>query len=105
MLMEGDARSGYQGGVGNRIVADFMETPAYIADVSESLWDVQRRMNAVNARVIPVTDKGIYRGIFSADRFRNLYSQVAPGMQPWEWRISEEWRDAVVATFRWRRRP
>lgn len=103
MLMEGDARLGYQGGVSNRIVADYMEAPAYIADVSESLWDVQRHMNAVHARVIPVTDKGIYRGIFSADRFLNLYRQVAPGLQPREWGISEEWRDAVLATFRRRR--
>lgn len=93
------------GGVGGRIVADIMEDPAYVADVSESLWDVQRHMNALNARAIPVTDKGMYRGVFSADRFLNLYRQIAPGLQERDWEISEEWRDAVLDTFRKKRRP
>jgi CBS domain-containing protein len=88
------------GGVGGRIVADIMEDPVYVADVTESLWDVQRRMNALNTRAIPVTEKGLYRGIFSADRFLNLYRQIAPGLQERDWEISEEWRDAVLDTFR-----
>lgn len=88
------------GGVGGRIVADIMEDPAYIADVSESLWDIQRQMNALNTRAIPVTDKGLYRGIFSADRFLSLYRQIAPGLQERDWEINEEWRDAVLDTFR-----
>ena len=92
------------GGVGGRIVADIMEAPVYIADVSESLWDVQRKMNHLNTRAIPVTEKGLYRGVFSADRFLNLYRQIAPGLQERDWEISEEWRDAVLHTFRRRRK-
>ena len=92
------------GGVGGRIVADIMEDPVYIADVAESLWDVQRTMNHFNARVIPVTEKGMYRGIFSADRFLNLYRQIAPGLRERDWEVSEEWRDAVLHTFRRRRK-
>lgn len=92
------------GGVGGRIVADIMEVPVYVAEVSESLWDVQRRMNALNTRAIPVTEKGLYRGIFSADRFLNLYRQIAPGLQDRDWEISEEWRDAVLDIFRRRGR-
>lgn len=88
------------GGVGGRIVADIMDDPAYVAEVSESLWDVQRKMNAHKTRAIPVTEKGLYRGIFSADRFLNLYRQIAPGLQERDWEISEEWRDAVLDTFR-----
>ena len=88
------------GGAGDRIVADVMEDPAYIADVSESLWDVQRHMNELHTRAIPVTEKGLYRGIFSADRFLNLYRQIAPGLQDRDWEIDEEWREAVLATFR-----
>lgn len=88
------------GGVGGRIVADIMEDPAYVADVSESLWDVQQRMNERNTRAIPVTEKGLYRGVFSADRFLNLYRQIAPGLQDRDWEISEEWRDAVLDTVR-----
>lgn len=89
-----------EGGVSGRIVADFMEDPAYVADVSESLWDVQRHMNELNTRAIPVTEKGLYRGVFSADRFLNLYRQIAPGLQDRDWEISEEWRDAVLDTVR-----
>ena len=89
-----------EGGVSGRIVADFMEDPAYVADVAESLWDVQRRMNELNTRAIPVTEKGLYRGVFSADRFLNLYRQIAPGLQDRDWEISEEWRDAVLDTVR-----
>lgn len=88
------------GGVGGRIVADIMETPAYVADVSESLWDVQRHMLDANTSAIPVTDKGLYRGVFSASRFLNLYRQIAPGLQERDWEISQEWRDAVLDTFR-----
>lgn len=91
-----------EGGVSGRIVADFMEDPAYVADVSESLWDVQRQMNELNTRAIPVTEKGLYRGVFSADRFLNLYRQIAPGLQDRDWEISEEWRDAVLDTVRGR---
>lgn len=93
-----------EGGVTGRIVADFMEDPAYVADVAESLWDVQRHMNELNTRAIPVTEKGLYRGIFSADRFLNLYRQIAPGLQDRDWEISEEWRDAVLDTVRRRGR-
>lgn len=88
------------GGVAGRIVADIMEDPAYVAEVSESLWDVQKRMNELNTRAIPVTEKGLYRGVFSADRFLNLYRQIAPGLQDRDWEVSEEWRDAVLDNFR-----
>lgn len=88
------------GGVSGRMVADFMEDPAYVADVSESLWDVQRHMNEFKTPAIPVIEKGLYRGVFSADRFLNLYRQIAPGLQDRDWEVSEEWRDAVLDTVR-----
>lgn len=89
-----------EGGVSGRIVADIMEEPPYIADVSESLWNVQRRMIDANTNAIPVTEKGLYRGVFSADRFMNLYRQISPGLQDRDWEISQDWRDAVLDTFR-----
>lgn len=100
MLWRHDLLEHLEGGVGGRIVADYMEDPAYVADVSESLWDVQRVMIERNTRAIPVTEKGLYRGVFSADRFLNLYRQIAPGLQDRDWEVSEEWRDAVLDTVR-----
>lgn len=92
------------GGVSGRVVADIMEDPQYVADVAESLWDIQHEMQEVHARAIPVTEKGLYRGIFSSDRFLSLYRQIAPGLQDREWQISEEWRDAVLANLKRGRR-
>lgn len=104
MLWRNRLLSHLDGGVGGRIVADIMEDPAYVADVSESLWDVQRHMMELKARAVPVTEKGLYRGVFSADRFLLLYRQIAPGLQDRDWSISQEWRDAVLDTFSRRRR-
>lgn len=100
MLWEKDIHEHLQGGANPRTVADFMENPAFIADVSESLWDVQRHMNELNARAVPVTEKGLYRGIFSAQRFLTLYRQIAPGLRDRDWEVSDEWRDAMLHTFR-----
>lgn len=104
MLWRNSLLTHLDGGVSGRIVADFMEDPAYVADVSESLWDIQRHMNELKTPAIPVTEKGLYRGIFSADRFLNLYRQIAPGLQDRDWEVSEEWRDAVLDTVRRGRR-
>lgn len=104
MLWRTDLLGNLDGGVGGRTVADIMKSPAYIADVSESLWDVQQEMNARHARAIPVTEKGQYRGIFSADRFLVLYRQIAPDLHDREWQIDVEWRDAVLDNLRRGRR-
>lgn len=93
-----------EGGIPGRIVADIMEDPKYVADVSENLWDVQRHMNELGTRAIPVTHKGLYRGVFSAARFLNLYRQISPGLHDREWSVDEEWREAVLATFQRKKR-
>lgn len=105
MLWRDQVLQHLDGGVGGRIVADFMENPAYVADVSESLWDVQRHMIERNTKAIPVTEKGLYRGVFTADRFLNLYRQIAPGLRERDWESGKEWREAVLDTVgRWGRR-
>lgn len=100
MLWRHELSKHLDGGVSGRIVADIMEPPAYVADVSESLGDVQRHMAELKARAIPVTERGIYRGIFSVDRFLNLYRQIAPSLQERDWELNEEWRDAVLHFYR-----
>ncbi|HET7095028.1 MAG TPA: site-2 protease family protein, partial [Thermomicrobiales bacterium] len=59
-------------------VADAMTKAVVVADVDESVYDVHRRMTACKAWAAPVTEDGVYRGIFTADRFLHVYRQLAP---------------------------
>ena len=84
-----------------------MDRAVYVADVSDSIYDVQQAMNRMNRWAVPVTEGGRYRGIFTADRFVHLYRQIAPGILG-NASISEEWREAIAETLsslkRYRRR-
>jgi len=86
------------GGMPGRTVADVMDRSVYVADVGDSIYDVQLEMNRMNRWAVPVTESGRYRGIFTADRFVHLYRQIAPGVLGGT-SISEEWREAIVDTF------
>ncbi len=66
------------GGAPGRTVADVMDRQVVTADVDESVYDVQQRMNQLDRWAIPVTEDGQYRGIFTADRFVHVYHQLAP---------------------------
>jgi signal-transduction protein with cAMP-binding, CBS, and nucleotidyltransferase domain len=59
-------------------VADAMTEALVVADVDESVYDVHQRMSACKAWAAPVTEDGVYRGIFTADRFLHVYRQLAP---------------------------
>lgn len=105
MLWQSQLLKGLQGGVPGRRVADVMDRTVYVADVDDSIYDVQRQMSRMQRWAVPVTEDGLYRGIFTAERFVGLYRQMAPGIQEREWSISEEWKDAISSNLRrWRRR-
>jgi Zn-dependent protease len=61
------------GGAGNRIVADLMDTDVVTADIDASVYAVQQWMHKHNRWAIPITEQGQYRGIFTADRFVHVY--------------------------------
>lgn len=104
MLWRTQLLEGLQGGVTGRTVADVMDRSVYVADVDDSIFDVQQQMTRMRRWAVPVTENGLYRGIFTAERFVGLYRQLAPGFQEREWTISEEWKDAISSTFRRMRR-
>jgi len=89
---------------GERMVADLMDSEIYVADVSESVYDVQQQMSSTNRWAVPVTEDGLYRGIFTADRFVHLYRQIAPGVFSQRVTIPEEWREAILEGLRIRPR-
>jgi Zn-dependent protease len=90
-------------GRGSRTVGEVMDQAVWVADVNDSIFDVQQQMNRMNRWAVPVTEGGRYRGIFTADRFVSLYRQIASGGAPWV--IPVEWREAIAETFASWRRP
>lgn len=102
MLWRTDLLGGLQGGVAGRTVGDVMDRSVHVADVNDSVLDVQRMMNEMNRWAVPVTENGQYRGIFTADRFVHLHRQMMPPLFS-GWSIPEVWKEAVKHTFRVRR--
>jgi len=98
MLWRSQLLDGLAGGVAGRTVADVMDRSVYVADIDDSIYDVQLQMNRMNRWAVPVTEAGRYRGIFTADRFVHLYRQIAPGILG-STSISGEWREAITDTL------
>jgi CBS domain-containing protein len=61
-----------------RTVADAMEKDVLCVDADTPIYDVQRIMDERNLWAVPVTEAGLYRGVFTGDRFLHIYSQLAP---------------------------
>jgi Zn-dependent protease len=98
MLWRSHLLDGLAGGVAGRIVSDVMDRSVYVADIDDSIYDVQQQMNRMNRWAVPVTEDGRYRGIFTADRFVHLHRQIAPGVLG-NTSISGEWREAITDTW------
>lgn len=86
------------GGIEGRRVSDIMDRAIYVADVNDSIYEVQQMMNSIHRWAVPVTEGGRYRGIFTGDRFVHLYRQIAPGIMG-NPSISVEWREAISDTL------
>lgn len=103
MLWRTQLLDGLQGGVEGRTVADIMDRSVYVADVGDSVYDVQQHMNQTQRWAIPVTEDGLYRGIFTAERFVSLYRQIAPGFRERDWALSDDWKEAISANLKRKR--
>lgn len=103
MLWRFQLLDGLHGGMAGRTVADLMDQSVYVADIDDSVFDVQQEMTRTNRWAVPVTENGQYRGIFTADRFVHLHRQLAPGLLEGR-TLSAEWREAIQETLSFRRR-
>lgn len=93
-----------KGGGASLTVGEIMDSAIQVADVSDSVYDVQQQMSSSNRWAIPVTEDGLYRGIFTADRFVHLYRQIAPSIFSQRLSIPEEWREAIADNLKYRSR-
>lgn len=100
MLWRSQLLEGLNGGIAGRTIGDIMDTSVYIADVDDSVYEVQQQMIRRNRWAVPVTEGGQYRGIFTAERFVHLYRQIAPLPSPPKVALPPEWRDAVSESWR-----
>src|SRR5829696_8661460 len=67
------------GGTPNgRTVAEVMERDPITVDVDMPIHDVQRLMDEHGRWAVPVLEAGMYRGIFTGDRFLHIYRQLSP---------------------------
>jgi Zn-dependent protease len=59
-------------------VADVMEVGIASVEIDTSIYDVQQMMVEENLWALPVTESGLYRGVFTSDRFLHIYRQLSP---------------------------
>lgn len=64
--------------VNGRTVADVMEAAPLTVDIDMPIYDVQRLMSEQDRSAVPVVEAGMYRGVFTRDRFLHIYRQVSP---------------------------
>ncbi len=61
-----------------RVVAQAMERNPITVEADMPLHDVQRLMDEEDRWAVPVLEAGMYRGIFTGDRFLHIYRQLSP---------------------------
>lgn len=105
MLWRSELLNSLNGGVAGRTVGDVMDRHVYIADMADSVYEVQRQMHLLGRWAIPVTEDGAYKGIFTADRFVHLYRQISPSALRLNLHVFDDWREAIRESVRaWTRR-
>jgi Zn-dependent protease len=63
-------------------VSDVMDHDVVSMDIDSSVYDVHRQMLATNRPAMPVTEGGIYRGIFTSDRLVHVHRYLRNGTAP-----------------------
>lgn len=99
MLWRHEVMQALNGGASrHRTVRELMDAEASVADVDDTIYDVQQRMIATGRWAIPITEGGYYRGIFTSERFWYVYRHVT--RRPWlDWR-TRLWRIVGLNAFR-----
>ena len=100
MLWRHEVMQALNGGASRyRTVRELMDADATVADVGDTVYDVQQRMVATGRWAIPITENGYYRGIFTSERFWHVYRNVT--RRPWLDLRTRLWK--LIETFVLRR--
>ncbi len=82
MLWRHELMQALNGGASRyRTVRELMDAGVVVADVDDTIYEVQQRMVATGRWAMPITENGLYRGIFTNDRFWHVYRNV--NQRPW----------------------
>ena len=76
MLWRRDVLHAIQNGAGHRPIAEVMDRRVVPVDIDESIFNVHLAMQSTNRWAVPVTEHGVYRGIFTGDRLLHVYRYV-----------------------------
>lgn len=79
MLWRSQLLQDLNGGMGVHTVGDVMDREIVSVDAQQSMFDVQQLMHRIDRWALPVTEEGVYRGIFTADRFVHVYRHLESG--------------------------
>ncbi len=79
MLWRGQLLRAMRDGLESRSVGEVMDREVVTADARDSVFDVQRLMVRLDRWAIPVVEDGLYRGVFTGERFIHVYRQVEMG--------------------------
>lgn len=76
MLWRPDLLRAINSGGSDRLARDLMDRDVVTASSDTSIYEAHRIMQLRNQWTIPVTEGGIYRGVFTADRFMHVYREI-----------------------------
>jgi Zn-dependent protease len=76
MLWRRDVLHAIQNGAGHRPISEVADHRVVPVDIDESIFNVHLAMHATNRWAVPVTEHGVYRGIFTGDRLLHVYRYV-----------------------------
>ncbi len=79
MLWRGQVLRAMRDGMESRLVGEVMDTKVTTADARDSVFDVQQLMTRIDRWAIPITEDGLYKGVFTGERFVHVYRQLEMG--------------------------
>lgn len=73
MLWKADLQRALQSGGLSRKAGELMDPNIVTADIATSVFDVHTLMSSHNQWALPITEHGVYRGMFSGERFAHVH--------------------------------
>jgi Zn-dependent protease len=76
VIWKADLQRALQNGGLSRKAGELMDANIVTADISTSVYDVRTLMTDYNQWALPITENGVYRGMFSGERFTHVHQYL-----------------------------